>query len=377
MNSSRRSIWVRLAPVWLLALSMLFAAGVAEVALRLFPGLLPEEAQLRLLWSGERDDMLTVGHPQVGVLYKPLQHKRMQNRDFDIEVSTDEYGFRNKSPWPARAEIVAVGDSLVFGYGVDHAVTWTSLLEARVGKRVINLGMAGSGPGQYTRYFEHFGMRVRPRVLLYGLYPNNDIQDVEDFDRWIEAGSPGNYDEFRLFSGDIPSTMKTFMDESYLAVALRIALKNLRDNSRFKAQTIELRDGKRVRLVPRLDDINTPRMTESNPAFTSMLRSIDRARELARGIDARMICVIFPSKSRVYLSTNGEDFRGPADPLITSLRARGYEVLDLTDVLREHAARGEQVYFETDGHPNELGNRIIADRVYEYLQASPPVPAGL
>lgn len=75
-----------------------------------------------------------------------------------------------------------------------------------------------------------------------------------------------------------------------------------------------------------------------------------------------MICVIFPSKSRVYLSTNGEDFRGPSDPLIASLRTRGYEVLDLTDVLREHAARGEQVYFETDGHPNALGNRIIADR---------------
>lgn len=376
MNSSRTNFWVRLAPIWLLALSMLFTAGVAEIALRLFPGWLPEEAQLRLLWSGERDDMLTVGHPQVGVLYKPLQRKRMRNRDFDIEVSTDEYGFRNRSPWPARADIVAVGDSLVFGYGVEQAATWTSLLEARLGKRVINLGMAGSGPGQYTRYFEHFGMKVRPRVLLYGLYPNNDVQDVEDFDRWIEAGSPGNYDEFRLFSGEVPSAIKTVMDESYLAVALRIALKNLRDNSRFKARTIELRDGKRVRLVPRLDDLNTPRMTESNLVFSSMLRSIDSARELARGIDARMICVIFPSKSRVYLSTNGEDFRGPSDPLIASLRTRGYEVLDLTDVLREHAARGEQVYFETDGHPNALGNRIIADRVYAYLQATPPAPAG-
>ena len=286
MNTSRRSVWIRLAPVWLMALSILLAAGVAEVALRAFPGLLPEEAQLRLLWSGERDDTLTVGHPQVGVLYKPLQRKRMQNRDFDIEVATDEYGFRNTSPWPARAEVVAVGDSLVFGYGVDHAVTWTRLLEARLGKRVINLGMAGSGPGQYTRYFEHFGMKAHPRVLLYGLYPNNDIQDVEDFDRWIAAGSPGNYDEFRLFSGDVPSVMKTFMDESYLAVALRIAVKNLRDNSRFKAQTIELGDGKQVRLVPRLDDLHTPKMTESNPVFSSMMRAIDRARELSRGIDA-------------------------------------------------------------------------------------------
>lgn len=67
------------------------------------------------------------------------------------------------------------------------------------------------------------------------------------------------------------------MDESYLAVALRIALKNLRDNSRLKARTIELRDGKRVRLVPRLDDLNTPRMTEAQPRIFQHA-PVDRSR---------------------------------------------------------------------------------------------------
>jgi hypothetical protein len=30
-------------------------------------------------------------------------------------------------------------------------------------------------------------------VLLYGTFPGNDLLDTSDFDRWPEAGSPGNY----------------------------------------------------------------------------------------------------------------------------------------------------------------------------------------
>lgn len=372
---SRQPLWIRLAPVWLTGLSLLFAAGIAEVALRLFPQWLPEEAQLRLLWSGERDDLLTVRDPYLGVRFRPLQQKRMQNRDFDIVVSTDEHGFRNRSPWPAQADVVAVGDSLVFGYGVDHPRTWTSLLESELGTRVINLGMPGSGPWQYTRSFEKLGMSVRPRVLLYGLFPANDIKDVEDFDRWVAEGSRGSYDEFRFFAGDVPNVMADVLDDSYLLVALRAIRKNLRDKHQFKPETIHLANGGRVQVVPRMDDGNTWKMKDDNPSFTSMMNAIAKARELAASIGARMICVVFPSKSRVYLSRDGQDFKGPSAPLIERLSRDGYEVLDLTEVLRAHAARGEQVYFETDGHPNELGNRIIAERVRDQIRATPQ-PSG-
>jgi hypothetical protein len=116
-----------------------------------------------------------------------------------------------------------------------------------------------------------------------------------------------------------------------------------------------------------MDDQNTPRMNDSSPEFASMIRAVEHARELSTSIGARMICVVFPSKSRVYLAQNGEDFRGPSDPLIDRLQKDGFEVLDLTQVLRSHAVRGEQVYFEIDGHPNILGNRIIADRVREQI----------
>ncbi len=371
-EASRQPLWIRLAPVWLTGLSLLFAAGVAEVALRLFPQWLPEEAQLRLLWSGERDDLLTVRDPYLGVRFKPLQQKRMQNRDFDIVVSTDEHGFRNRSPWPAQADVVAVGDSLVFGYGVDHPRTWTSLLETELGTRVVNLGMPGSGPWQYTRSFETLGMTVRPRVLLYGLYPANDLDDVKDFDRWVAEGSRGSYDEFRFFSGDVPNVMADMLDDSYLLVALRAIRKNLRDKHQFKPETIELANGRRVQVVPRMDDRNTAKMTDDNPSFQSMVKAIAKARELAASIDARMICVIFPTKSRIYLSRDGDYFEGPSAPLIERLQRDGYEVLDLTVALRAHAARGEQVYFETDGHPNELGNRIIAERVRDQIRSSPP-----
>ena len=47
---------------------------------------------------------------------------------------------------------------------------------------------------------------------------------------------------------------------------------------------------------------------------------------------------------------------------------RGWEHLDLTDAFQRGARRGEQLFFEVDGHPNIAGYAIVAEALLEILQ---------
>jgi hypothetical protein len=101
------------------------AVGVLglETSLRVFPQLLPEEARVRLHWSavGGKDangQVMSVADPYLGFMFRPNFTGRLRRGDLDFTFTTDEKGFRNSSPWPEAADIVVVGDSMAFGYGV-------------------------------------------------------------------------------------------------------------------------------------------------------------------------------------------------------------------------------------------------------------------
>ena len=71
----------------------------------------------------------------------------------------------------------------------------------------------------------------------------------------------------------------------------------------------------------------------------------------------------------MYLPLLREPFPGLTEPLGSVLtNDEGMAVIDLSEPLRKRAARGEQLFFEVDGHPNALGNRVIAEVVIQYLR---------
>ena len=136
-------------------------------ALRVFPSLVPAEAKLKLLWENQTP-VKSVGDPYLGFVFPPHYQTEIVSHDFRFTVESDEHGFRNASPWPDRAEVVVVGDSMAYGWGVNERERWTTLLDdALPASRVITLGMPGTTPQQYSRYFEKFGVALRPRIVLH------------------------------------------------------------------------------------------------------------------------------------------------------------------------------------------------------------------
>ncbi|MDH4073204.1 MAG: hypothetical protein OEV41_08890, partial [Gammaproteobacteria bacterium] len=86
---------------------------------------------------------------------------------------------------------------------------------------------------------------------------------------------------------------------------------------------------------------------------------------------SQFVVLLFPVKESIYLPLQGISFAGLVHPLQeVLLNQAGIPSIDMTGPFREWAAKGKQLYFEVDGHPNALGNQVVADTVAQYLRAN-------
>lgn len=336
----------------------------AEVLLRVRPSLLPEEALLRLHWSGlEPPETITVAHPTCGYVHRPGESHVMERDDFRFTLAADEYGFRNASPWPAAAPVVAVGDSMTFSYGVDQPEMWTTLLATELGAPVINLGIDGGAPRQALRIYEEYARRASPEVVLFGVFPGNDYIDERTFERWEASGDGGNYAIWRWYGGRQAAGVKQLLGRSYLLVGLREALKSY-DH---KGTTIDMPDGGRLRLAPGLIEGAMPPNVTAEDA-QRLYDTVAEARDVVEADGVSFVAMLFPTKEEIYLAAQGEPFPDGVGLLVSNLEQRDVLCLDLRPAMLAEVKEGATLFFETDGHPNAAGYVVIAKAVAGFLR---------
>jgi hypothetical protein len=349
---------------------LMLLEGVVRLRAWAFPESLPPSVRYRVNWVHLAHDTGSIGDPYLGYVYPPHTSREVKSSDVAFSYSTDEHGFRNPSPWPSRADVVVVGDSIVFGFGVDDGSVWTRLLADRLPHhRLINLGLPGAAPQQFTRFYERFGIGLDPDVLLFSLFPGNDLTDAMSFEQWSAAGSQGNYDQWRFFQGKVPAAAGGLLRRSYLHALVRETMKEFR--TPFSGRTMDLSGGGRLLLTPRtlfrVAEIAKPGHRE----FDLVLGAVELAEKLTHEHSTELLVVLFPSKEEVHLPLLGEPSLSLVEPFAVELGRQGISYLDLTPFFQERARLGEALYFEIDGHPNEAGNRLAAEVVYDRLtQAS-------
>lgn len=96
---------------------------------------------------------------------------------------------------------------------------------------------------------------------------------------------------------------------------------------------------------------------------------------LAKRSNSRLVVFLFPSKESAYkpeyLKLFSGDYLHNEEEGYARIRKladeQGIECVDLTPVFRDHASKGEKLYFDKDPHWNELGNKVAADAILPYL----------
>ncbi len=92
-------------------------------------------------------------------------------------VMTDEHGFRTSPRSRQRIiseeHVLVLGDSVSVGVGVEAEQTYPSLLEDKLGKRVLNASVTGYGIVDYVEVLGHIAGNFKPQLVIVGICLND------------------------------------------------------------------------------------------------------------------------------------------------------------------------------------------------------------
>ncbi|PRQ05583.1 hypothetical protein ENSA7_44730 [Enhygromyxa salina] len=125
-----------------------------------------------------------VADPELGVRLEPGASMNFKLGDNPLtEITVNSQGYRGPEwPAPSPGEVLVIGDSQVFGLGVNDAQTFSAVLAAKRDLTVLNAGVPTYGPREYlalTRELLEQRDAEGPRVV----YVLNFLNDPFELDR--------------------------------------------------------------------------------------------------------------------------------------------------------------------------------------------------
>lgn len=121
-------------------------------------------------------------------LMKPNVKVNLESSEYAIEIATNSLGLRDDEPDPAAdRKILILGDSFVFGYGVDHrksfAYVFEQGLKRRFGERyeVINGGHTGYDTRRELELFRSLLPRLSPSAAIVTFFINDPLSNSGEF----------------------------------------------------------------------------------------------------------------------------------------------------------------------------------------------------
>lgn len=118
--------------------------------------------------------------PWLGWSNRPNANQQHVTDDFDVTVRVNEHGFRG-GPWPGlrdgRSRVLVLGDSKIFGWGVeDHECATALLGESHPEWDVINAGVIGYGTGQEFVLLKRLLPETQPSVVVVVFSSNDPLE---------------------------------------------------------------------------------------------------------------------------------------------------------------------------------------------------------
>ena len=179
--STRKKITNYLINILLLIISLGVAVVIVEITLPLLKIRNIEEAVYQVRRPNVQG-IYGAYHPQLGyTLQKNLRNVRLfYPKQLDYTVDTNAHGFRGPD-WDLsanRKNIVILGDSFAFGWGVQWEQTVGEIIEKQLQKKdpayqVINLAMPAWDIDKIIRSFELYKDILKPVAVIYVFCPND------------------------------------------------------------------------------------------------------------------------------------------------------------------------------------------------------------
>jgi hypothetical protein len=266
--------------------------------------------------------------------------------DGRIEYRINGSGFRGPeitiAKPPGVYRIVCLGDSFTFGEGVREEDTYAAQLQKRLDgavpgqyTQVINAGVQGHGTVDELNWLRIGPAQFAPNVVTLGFCLNDATPNAETMRQHTERT-----EQFAL---SLPGRVSTIW-----AMAERAWWMRRKQDEFFKTTR---------------ESFHSRQWEECKEALATFHQE-----SVQRGF--RFVVVVFP----IFYQLDGRyPFGDLHERVAAACRERGCEYIDL---LEEYCGRDAETLWvhPTDQHPNEVAQRLAAERIAEYLRSGPRAP---
>jgi hypothetical protein len=294
--------------------------------------------------------------PELGYFTNPHLEVSFDTEEFQTRIHTNSLGFRDDEESLDNPEVLFVGDSFCFGWGVGQEETFESLFEEQTGLKSLNMGVSGYGTIQQYLLFQRYSgiLDVTGKTAVFSLFYNdlgenkNPVELLfptlvkksrrvffttpleEAYEEWQVPFQTERSRRFTAHSYVADLVVSTFLIQQY----------NKRGEEWHKTHKPD------TSLGIRLSQYET---------FEYTMRKI---KALARSKRIRLAFVYVP-RVEVYSDPEYEDtWISDIESILSTL---SLPLLDLTNPI------SREDYFALDGHWNASGHRKCADEIRAFL----------
>jgi hypothetical protein len=318
-----------------IAASILVALGLAEgLTRRLLPAFDP---------SGRFEFSYPVGSLNLG--QPGVARRQTKNTgDYDVAVSINAHGLRDAKDisLAGPGDLVVVGDSFAWGWGVEADDRFSDRLQALTGRQAFNLATPTDLAGYEVllEYARSLGARIGQVVLAVCL--ENDLALYDS-----SASASGLGDTVRGEARDDATDWKQWLAE-------RSAVYLLLTTAIHRTPWLEALAVRAGAIVPTLEGM--PRNSFAADVIDSSAAKLE---ELSKRY--RLLVVLIPSRA-LWVGENRAVEDRIHRALATALAARGVPALDLRPLF-EAGGAPLAFHFANDGHWNPRGHRLAAEAI--------------
>ncbi len=321
--------------------------AVLTVAVAIVVGLGLVEGLTRLFFPAfDPSGRFDLGHP-VGSLTlgtPGTSARQVKNTgDYDVAVRINRHGLRDDKDiaGATSGDLVFVGDSFTWGWGVEAMERFSDRVQALTGRRVFNLATPTdiAGYGALLDYAQSLGARIGEVVVA--LCMENDLSLYDSVD-----GPP-----------DDPTMNSTGWDwKGWLtarSAAYVLLTTMIQQTPALKALAVGA-----GAIVPNFDGMGLN---------TYDARMIDASADRLQALSKRYptLVVLIPSRA-LWIGNNRAEEDRVHTALVAALASRGIAVLDLRPLM-EAGGTPLGYHFANDGHWNARGHALAAEAIAKCL----------
>lgn len=278
-----------------------------------------------------------------GFLNNPHIRETVRTAEYRYTVVTNSLGFRTHEITPKppdQRRLMLLGDSMLFGVGVDYPATVAGLLETvHDSLQVYNFAMLGHNTVQSRIAARAFADQIAPDYIICGVFVGNDL-----LTNALNYPDEKNHIATHLDQvAAIRNRLAIALDPFAWSTALRVAAYSV--------------------YIPRL----RYQWAAAPDIITATCDHLADIGNTATAVGSSFAAVVVYPKDAIAGGPVEiwSQSRRPGRLIAEKCRDRNIEILDLLDHIEGSADR-DRYYYTQDGHLNAAGNQLIADLITEH-----------